>query len=279
MSALAVTVAACGTDRSPDAAPLNAQSSSAASPRYRASVFANVDVTRDVQYQSTPPLALDVYQPAGDAVAHRPALIWMHGGGFAAGTKSEGVFIDLPMDFAALGYVTVSIDYRLLVPEQCIEPFLESQQCADAIAAATQDAQAAVRFLRSNATTYRIDPARIAIAGESAGAIAAAAVGIHASGATDRVQAWVSISGGAKNGDGVDAGDPPGLLIAGTADPLVPFAWSSGLEAALKGAGVPAELRALDGPLHVPVDRFRQLMLAESRDFLYEHLDLAAADQ
>jgi len=69
------------------------------------------------------------------------------------------------------------------------------------------------------------------------------------------------------------------LQIAGTADPLVPFAWSSAVEAALEAAGVPVQLRPLDGSLHVPVDQFRQLMLDDSRDFLYEHLDLASAEQ
>ena len=279
VSSAAVVITSCGTDRAPTATPTSEASSGPTSLRYRHDVFADVEVISDVPYQSAPALALDVYQPSGDTSTKRPAVIWMHGGGFAAGNKSEGVFIDFPTAFAKLGYVAVSIDYRLLVREQCIEPFLESQQCADAASAATEDAQTAVRFLRANATIYGIDPTRIAVAGESAGAIAATGVGIHAHDDRDRVQAWVSFSGGAKNGDGVDGNDSPGLLIAGTADPLVPFAWSSAVEAALEAAGVPVELRPLDGPLHVPVDQFRQLMLDDSRDFLYEHLDLASAEQ
>ncbi len=44
-------------------------------------------------------------------------------------------------------------------------------------------------------------------------------------------------------------------------------------------AGVPVVLQPLDGPYHVPVDQFRQLMLDDSRDFLYVNLHLDAADQ
>jgi acetyl esterase/lipase len=203
----------------------------------------------------------------------------MHGGGFADGNKSEGPFIGFPTAFAKLGYVAVSIDYRLLAPKQCIEPLLDSQVCRDAAAAATDDAQTAIRFLRANANLYGIDPERIAIAGESAGAIAATSVGLHADDETDSVRAWVSLAGGVDNGEGVDAKDAPGLLIANTGDPWVPFEWSSETAAAMQAAGVPVVLRPLQGVEHVPVSEFGQVMLDESRDFLYEHLDLESADQ
>jgi acetyl esterase/lipase len=42
------------------------------------------------------------------------------------------------------------------------------------------DAQAAVRWLRANAATYRLDPSRIAIGGSSAGAITAMMVSYNA---------------------------------------------------------------------------------------------------
>lgn len=281
MFALALSViaiaAGCGSDgRIGGPAPF---SQSGPTSRYLAPNFADVEIVRDVQYQSSPPLALDVYQPASDTASRRPVVIWMHGGGFAAGNKSEGPFIDFPTTFAKLGFVTVSIDYRLLASQQCIEPLLESQECRDAATAAIEDAQGAVRFLRTNAATYRLDPERIAIAGESAGAIAATGVGLHAHDDADRVESWISISGGSKDGEGVDATDSPGLLIAGTSDPLVPFAWSSATQAAMRTAGVPVVFQPLDGAYHVPVDQFRQLMLDDSRDFLYVNLHLESADQ
>ncbi len=62
------------------------------------------------------------------------------------------------------GYVGVSIDYRLANPavaSNATDPELA--------AAATLDAQQSVRFLKANATTYGVDPTRIAMLGNSAG--------------------------------------------------------------------------------------------------------------
>ena len=52
--------------------------------------------------------------------------------------------------------------------------------CLTAIVEAMNDAQTAVRFLRANASTYGIDPSRIAIGGSSAGAITALNVAFNA---------------------------------------------------------------------------------------------------
>ena len=65
--------------------------------RYRDQVFSNVTVTNDLTYGSAigrdgnpATLKLDLYQPTGDTVAKRPAMLWIHGGGFTTGDKSSG---------------------------------------------------------------------------------------------------------------------------------------------------------------------------------------------
>src|SRR6185436_6326135 len=54
--------------------------------RYRDAIFANVTLTSNVTYGSavnnsgqTVTLLLDVYEPTGDAITARPAIIWVHG--------------------------------------------------------------------------------------------------------------------------------------------------------------------------------------------------------
>ena len=42
------------------------------------------------QNGNTDILNLDVYQPAGDTVTYRPAIIWVHGGSFSGGDKTSG---------------------------------------------------------------------------------------------------------------------------------------------------------------------------------------------
>ena len=137
----------------------------------------------------------------------------------------------------------------------CIGQLLLTQQCGAAATAAVHDAQAAVRWLRANATTYGIDPDRIGIAGESAGGITAAGVGIRANepgdsgsaGYDSSVQAWISISGGVRGGRRVDSTDAPGCLFSGTIDPYIPYQWSVDANAAMKAARVPVLFETLRG--------------------------------
>ena len=253
------TCGACVADRSPSA-------------RYRSAVFTDITVDRGLVYRSDPDLHLDLEQPAGDTAARRPAVVWVHGGGFTGGDRSSSV-TPMPAELVKAGYVVASIDYRLLASAPCVAMTHPSDDCGAALDAAVRDAQAAVQWLRRNAATFRVDVDRIAIAGESAGGMTAAGVGTRAADPASSVRAWVSISGGIDGGAFVDSHDSPGLLFSGTADSYIPHQWSLDTEAAMRRAGVPVVLVTLEGANHVPVaqsDRFVQ----ETRDFLYKELDL-----
>lgn len=98
---------------------------------------------------------LDVYLPASRPAGTRsPALVWIHGGGWMGGTKNEARANNVCSTLARAGYVAVSIDYRL---------------GAGAWPTNLHDCKNAVRFLRARAAQYQIDPARLAVAGGSAG--------------------------------------------------------------------------------------------------------------
>ncbi len=81
----------------------------------------------------------------------------MHGGGFSSGDKTSGELVDEATSFSKEGYVNVSINYRLYGPG-CSATAGGTGGCLTAIIDAQHDAQAAVRFLRKNAATYRVDP-------------------------------------------------------------------------------------------------------------------------
>ena len=256
--------------------------------RYRDSVFPSIDTAKDLQYGSAvgvtgnqEALRLDVYQPQGDTAALRPALVWVHGGGFSGGDKATSVSTVLARNFARRGYVTVSINYRLLVPSGCGGS--ATSECTKAAIEAIHDGQAAVRWLRANASTFRIDPNRIGIGGESAGAIVAYGVGVLSdqpgtSGNPEQpsnVAAWVSISGGAPGGAFVSPGDAPGYLFSGTADRTVPYQWSVETKNALLAAQVPVVFRTFQGAGHVPFAEYGDVMDEQSASFFYRYLDVA----
>ena len=205
--------------------------------------------------------------------------MWVHGGSFSGGDKGSGPSPVLANRFAQFGYVTVSINYRLTSPA-CTANL--AANCTVAALNAQHDAQAAVRWLRANAATYGVDPTRIGIGGESAGAITATLVGLHSEdpgdsgnpGFSSTVGAFQSLSGGLPGGLFASAGDAPGLLFHGTADTVVPFQWSVDTSNAMLSAGVPAIFEPIAGAGHVP---FSQTIIDQSDYFFYDFLDLANA--
>jgi para-nitrobenzyl esterase len=259
--------------------------------RYRDDVFTRVTRTNDITYGSavdqtgaTVSLELDLYQPTGDAVTSRPAIVWVHGGSFDLGLdKTSPELVEEANYFARKGFVSVSIDYRL-VNGGCTGE-VPVAVCITAIIHARQDAQTAVRFLRAEADTYRIDPTRIAIGGTSAGAITALNVGYTPEdpgpgdhqGFDSSVRAVQSLSGSQLASGPINAGDAPALLFHGSADDTVPYAWAESTVQLAQDAGLLAVLRTWAGAEHVPYVQHRTQILTETRNFFYSQMDLANA--
>jgi acetyl esterase/lipase len=116
----------------------------------------------DLDYApDSPAQRLDLHVPAGTAPS--PLVIYLHGGQWRGGDKSEaegGVREEL----LKAGYAVASVNYRLAA---------EAKWPAGA-----RDAKAAVRWLRANAGQYHLDPRRFAVLGSSSGGYLAAAVAL-----------------------------------------------------------------------------------------------------
>lgn len=148
---------------------------------------AAVTILRDLRYRegASKQWRLDLAMPKDAGARLRPAIVVIHGGGWIEGDKSSfttrehGVPGNIE-DFAALGFVAVTINYRL--SGEAPYP------------AALEDCQCAVRWLRAHAEEYHIDPRRIGAYGNSAGGHLALLLGMSGDKA-ERVQAVVSDSG------------------------------------------------------------------------------------
>lgn len=200
-------------------------------------------VQRDVAFARPGgvPLRMDVHLPAERPAAGAPVVVWIHGGGFWSGDRSR--LTPYARAFAARGWVAATIDYRLL-PHTVVQRDGWSVGVPGAVA----DARAAVRFLRRNAERFGLDPERVAVAGVSAGAITALHLAARASGA-DRIQAAVAISGFGPP-EGLGAGDPPALLLHGTADPVVRLRRATGTCARAREQGGRCTLVRFPGVRH-----------------------------
>lgn len=217
------------------------------------------EVRRGLAY-ARGPLLLDLYLPAG-AERPRPGVLLIHGGGWVAGSRA------LHRGFGRLlathGFIAAAVDYRLLAEA----PW---PACLD-------DCRTALAWLRAQAGGIGLDPGRLALLGDSAGAHLAAMLAIELGGSPQAVRGVVSFFGPfdlsvpaalpwprrcqerllggsplsrAALGRARDLSPvelvtpmtPPFLLIHGAVDQIVPPQSSARMAAALTAAGVPAEL-------------------------------------
>ena len=105
---------------------------------------------------------LDVYRPDTPAAGTRPAVIFFYGGSWRNGERGHYRFVGQAL--AQRGVVAIIPDYRLY-PEVQFPTFLS-------------DAAKAIRWAVDNAARLGIDPARIHLAGHSAGAHIAATLAL-----------------------------------------------------------------------------------------------------
>jgi acetyl esterase/lipase len=112
-----------------------------------------VKVLKNLEYGrgSGRPMLLDLYVPENTNKL-LPLIIWIHGGGWMYGSKGAS---SPARRFTAYGYAVAHVEYRL------------SQQAK--FPAQIYDCKAAVRWLRTNAAKYNLDPNRFIAWGESAG--------------------------------------------------------------------------------------------------------------
>lgn len=279
-AALVVVLPAGALGASPRPATIVEKPAGASPLRYRDAVFPRVSIQRDVQYGTATDaagnpvaLTLDVYQPTGDRARKRPAVEWIHGGGFRAGSKNNANVVDLATAFAQRGYVAVSINYRLLAAGVvCGGTVPTPPQCAGAAVAARDDAQVAIQWLRANAKRLRIDPHRIAAGGTSAGAVTSLLLATRPSDRSTAIGAAVSISGSLPGGQ-FNRSDAPTLFFHGTADTTVRYAGGKATADAMAAAGIPVVFESLEGAGHVPW-QYRSRFITQSAYFLYDHLGL-----
>jgi acetyl esterase/lipase len=208
-----------------------------------------VTIVPDIVYrEGNEAWKLDIAMPTKSGGGPRPAIIYIHGGGWTKGDK-RGQGIDSVLGYAANGYVSISVNYRLDQDKiACIE-----------------DVKCAIRWLRAHADKYNVDPDRIGAAGNSAGAhlalmlaVCPPSAGLEGDGPYQKYSSMVQsahcsstpIMPGFRRGKGaghdvrkiqamtyIQADVPPLYFIYGTADTKAPVSHVDDFVKALREAG------------------------------------------
>ncbi len=223
-------------------------------------------------------LYFDLLEPTDIPATSRPAVLMIHGGSFMRGSKTDENLVAVANGLAEAGYVCFLINYRLdgdNPPHPGLwDPAPEEAKALDipslaAVRAAFVDAKTAMRHIRANSTVYGIDPARIAIWGESAGAFAALAAGLtepeefandgegfpvppeNNPGVNPRPAAIVECWGSAVfTPNAFEPGDPPIMIFHGLNDTTVPFIFALDIQARCQQAGIPYRMYLIRGGEH-----------------------------
>jgi para-nitrobenzyl esterase len=139
-------------------------------------------------------LYLNVWTAAKSAAERRPVMVWIYGGGFAAGMTGIP-----PYDgqrFAKEGVVLVSVAYRVGPFGFLAHPALTREGGGSSGNYGLQDMIAGLRWVKQNISKFGGDPARVTIFGESAGGIAVSLLA-GSPAATGLFKHAISESGGA----------------------------------------------------------------------------------
>jgi acetyl esterase/lipase len=223
----------------------------------------------DVAYGSDPLQHLDIYQ-ARNSSGPAPMLLFVHGGGWSIGDKSELSWLGAKL--AEQGVLVAVANYRL-------SPAVQHPAHA-------QDVARAVAWLYRNGANYGGDPQRLYLGGHSAGAHLASLVALDGTFLTAEglspsvVRSVVGVSGAGYDLDAryaasplaqlfyaafgkdptrwalaaplhyVDHAAPPFLLIHGLEDTQAPAAGAQNFAQALKKDGGQIRLELLPGLEH-----------------------------
>lgn len=142
-------------------------------------------------------VATSIWTPA---VANRPAIIVLHGGGWDSGSRLDVSYAAVAAQFAERGFAVFNADYTLTGGDP---------------QAPIDDVLALVSWVRTNAATYNADSTRVAIVGISAGAHLGVMAGITGTTGTSRPNAVVGWSLPADLEEAYDQGNGPETLGVG----------------------------------------------------------------
>lgn len=222
---------------------------------------------------------LDVYIPAGFKNKRLPVLIFVHGGGFAAGDK-KSTSVECSK-IAEKGFAVISINYWLTLKHQKfpgpgsnyskgIPPgkrFPPGKEMA--IQNASADLVLVLKWVKKYAKRYNLDISKVALSGGSAGGMTVLYTAYASGQDVLPVKAVVNLWGALADVTVVKPGAPPVLTYHGDQDKLINVDLSYALKEQMDKIGDKRSiLHIMDGKGHARYDIIREDKIEEIVDFL-----------
>jgi acetyl esterase/lipase len=208
-------------------------------------------------------LLLDIYSPLEIVAINRPAIMWMHGGGFGPNyDKTQKYIVEMATRFAKRGYVCLSINYRVRENPK--------DDKAGTMTDALEDAMKGLNWIRENNKNFGIDKSKIVIGGGSAGGQLGNNFCYRDSTKGKKwdksgIIAFVNLWGSPDESWGkyiIDKNDPPMIIVHGTEDDLVPYENSLQIIKRLNRVGIKNELITIEGAGHTPANHMDDFEVA-----------------
>ena len=239
------------------------------------------EIQNDIVYSKVAgrELLLDAYLPEKGGPS--PAVLVVHGGAWRMGNRKQ--LRGYAEALAKTGFVCFAIDYRLAPKHK--------------FPAQIEDCRSAVKWIRTNAAQYKVDPRKLGAIGYSAGGHLVSLLGTTGEGPTTKngnvdTRLQVVVAGGAptdfrwfpdkgkwceflmggtldtvpekflaaSSSAFADKDDPPMFFFNGTEDKLVPLSWTQSCFGALKAAGVKTEFHKIEGAGHMQAAQNREAL-------------------
>ena len=210
-------------------------------------------------------LNLFIYNPVDfDKSQTYNCIVFFHGGGWNSGDYKQ--FERQSIYFASRGMVAISVEYRI------------RNKHGTSPIDAMEDAKSAIRFIRSNAKVFSINPNRIAAAGGSAGGHLAAVAGnidLFDNSTEDptisskpnllilynpvlhygRKWGWIDNPSKASPYENLSEGAPPTIILTGTQDKIVPVELIENYKNRMEAVGSRCDVIFYEGAQHAFFNR------------------------
>ena len=222
---------------------------------------------KKIFYKSTEQtnLNLFVYNPVDfDKSQTYNCIVFFHGGGWNSGDYKQ--FERQSIYFASRGMVAISVEYRI------------RNKHGTSPIDSMEDAKSAIRFIRSNAKVFSINPNRIAAAGGSAGGHLAAVAGnidLFDNSTEDltisskpnllilynpvlhygRKWGWIDNPSNASPYENLSEGAPPTIILTGTQDKIVPVELIENYKKRMEAVGSRCDVIFYEGAEHAFFNR------------------------